>query len=99
MPTTISKSVGTPGNLEILASLELSLIHRFPVVLLDMNGTFMFDGDRFGPGESYAATCRALGGTLPDEVVNVAPKPPRAGLSSTRAAAHPLTHTSLAMFS
>lgn len=52
--------------------MELSLIHRFPVVLLDMNGTFMFDGDRFGPGESYAATCRALGGTLPDEVVNAA---------------------------
>ena len=27
-----------------------------------MNGTFMFGGDRFGPGQDYAATYRALGG-------------------------------------
>ena len=35
---------------------------RFTVVLLDMNGTVMFGGDRFGPGQDFAATYRALGG-------------------------------------
>ncbi len=31
-------------------------------VLLDMNGTFMFQGDRFGTDQDYAATYRTLGG-------------------------------------
>lgn len=34
----------------------------FRVVLLDMNGTFMFGGDRFGLDEDYAATYRTIGG-------------------------------------
>ena len=37
-------------------------LDQFPVVLLDMNGTFMFGHDRFGPNEDYYATYRALGG-------------------------------------
>jgi HAD superfamily hydrolase (TIGR01509 family) len=32
------------------------------VLLLDMNSTFMFGEDRFGPAENFAATYRALGG-------------------------------------
>lgn len=35
-------------------------LDRFSVLLLDMNGTFMFGQDRFGPEEDYAATYRAL---------------------------------------
>ncbi len=38
------------------------MISRFAVVLLDMNGTFMFGGDRFGPEQDFAATYHALGG-------------------------------------
>jgi HAD superfamily hydrolase (TIGR01549 family) len=38
------------------------MLSRFAVVLLDMNGTFMFGGDRFGPEQDFAATYRALGG-------------------------------------
>jgi putative hydrolase of the HAD superfamily len=42
----------------------------FAGVLLDMNGTFMFGGDRFGPDQDYAATYRGLGGRrLEAEVV------------------------------
>ncbi len=37
-------------------------LSRYAGVLLDMNGTFMFGGDRFGPEQDYAATYRALGG-------------------------------------
>lgn len=37
-------------------------LDRFGVILLDLNGTFMFGMDRFGPGEDYHATYRALGG-------------------------------------
>jgi FMN phosphatase YigB (HAD superfamily) len=37
-------------------------LDRFRVVLLDLNGTFMFGEDRFGPGEDFAATYRSLGG-------------------------------------
>ena len=46
------------------------LLDRFPVLLLDMNRTFMFGADRFGPDEDYAATYRNLGGTLPPEQVH-----------------------------
>ena len=38
------------------------ILNRSNVVLLDMCGTFMFGHDRFGPGEDYARTYRALGG-------------------------------------
>lgn len=40
----------------------MGVLDRFKVVLLDMNGTFMFGEDRFGPGEDFAATYRMLGG-------------------------------------
>ncbi len=42
---------------------------QFRAILLDMNGTFMFGHDRFGPGAGYAATYGALGGgaLLPEE--------------------------------
>ncbi len=40
------------------------------VVLLDMNSTFMFGEDRFGPGEDYAATYRRLHGGRADARVN-----------------------------
>jgi len=35
---------------------------RYPVLMLDMNGTFMFGQDRFGPLQDYHATYLALGG-------------------------------------
>src|SRR5438094_9055623 len=38
------------------------LLSRYTGVLLDMNGTFMFGGDRFGPEQDFAATYHALGG-------------------------------------
>lgn len=38
------------------------LIDRYPVILLDMNGTFMFGEDRFGAEEDFFASYRALGG-------------------------------------
>ena len=39
-------------------------------VLLDMNGTFMFGGDRFGDRQDYATTYKKLGGqNLSDDVV------------------------------
>lgn len=44
-----------------------SILDRFSVVLLDMNSTFMFDEDRFGPEQDYAATYRSFGGTLSAE--------------------------------
>jgi FMN phosphatase YigB (HAD superfamily) len=39
----------------------LTLDH-FRVVLLDLNGTFMFGQDRFGPREDFARTYRSVGG-------------------------------------
>ncbi len=51
--------------------LATDILARFPAVLLDMNGTFVFGGDRFGPDQDYAATYRALGGSrLAKEVVH-----------------------------
>ncbi len=44
-------------------SLAGDILTRFRAVLLDMNGTFLFGGDRFGPGQDYAATYRNLGGS------------------------------------
>jgi FMN phosphatase YigB (HAD superfamily) len=41
--------------------------------LLDLNGTFMFGQDRFGPEENFAATYHAMGGkTLPAAAVAAA---------------------------
>ena len=37
-------------------------LDEFPVLLLDMNSTFMFGEDRFGPAEDFGATYRAVGG-------------------------------------
>ena len=49
------------------------ILSRFGAVLLDMNGTLMFGGDRFGPDQDYAATYRSLGGSrLAPEVVQAA---------------------------
>ncbi|NDJ20624.1 HAD-IA family hydrolase [Nostoc sp. B(2019)] len=49
----------------------MNLLERFKVVLLDMNGTFMFGGDRFSESEDYAKTYRAIGGQkLTDSTVN-----------------------------
>ena len=50
----------------------MSFLAPFPVLLLDMNGTFMFSGDRFGPEQDYAATYGQLGGTrAADRVVGL----------------------------
>lgn len=38
------------------------MLSKFSVALLDVNGTFMFGEDRFGPGQDYAATYARLGG-------------------------------------
>lgn len=43
------------------------LLAEFEVVLLDMNGTFMFGHDRFGDGEDYGAYFKEIGGMLPGE--------------------------------
>jgi FMN phosphatase YigB (HAD superfamily) len=40
----------------------MRLLDKFPVLLLDMNGTFMFGEDRFGTGEDFHATYRSIGG-------------------------------------
>jgi len=37
--------------------------NRFEIILLDLNGTFMFQHDRFGPDQDYARAYRAHGGT------------------------------------
>lgn len=41
----------------------MAFLDRFSVLLLDMNGTFMFGHDRFGPDQDYFATYNALGGS------------------------------------
>jgi putative hydrolase of the HAD superfamily/5'-nucleotidase len=41
----------------------MSGLDHLDVLLLDLNGTFMFGHDRFGPGEDFAATYRRLGGS------------------------------------
>lgn len=48
----------TVGN-SVLAH---SILENFDVILLDVNGTFMFGQDRFGPDQDYATTYRQLGG-------------------------------------
>ncbi len=47
------------------------LLDNYQAVLLDMHQTFMFDVDRFGPEQNYAASYRQLGGgELSDDEVN-----------------------------
>jgi putative hydrolase of the HAD superfamily len=43
------------------------LLDHFSVLLLDMNSTFMFGEDNFGPDEDFHATYRAFGGSLLSE--------------------------------
>ena len=38
------------------------ILHSFSGLLLDLNGTFMFGQDRFGPNDDYYATYRSMGG-------------------------------------
>lgn len=40
----------------------MRFLDKFPALLLDMNGTFMFGEDRFGAGEDFHATYRSVGG-------------------------------------
>lgn len=40
----------------------MAFLDPFDVILLDLNGTFMFGHDRFGPEQDYHATYRACGG-------------------------------------
>ncbi len=40
----------------------MGVLDSFQVILLDMNGTFMFGGDRFSEREDFATTYYALGG-------------------------------------
>lgn len=40
------------------------ILDHFSVLLLDLNSTFMFGEDRFGPEEDFHATYRSLGGTV-----------------------------------
>jgi putative hydrolase of the HAD superfamily len=53
--------------------MTVSYIHRFQAIVFDMNGTFMFGGDRFGPEQDYYGTYRASGGgRLAREAVHAA---------------------------
>ncbi len=40
----------------------MTFLDHFSAILLDMNGTFVFDHDRFGPAEDYFATYLRVGG-------------------------------------
>lgn len=42
--------------------LESNALPHFSGVLLDVNGTFIFGEDRFGPDQDYYATYSNLGG-------------------------------------
>lgn len=48
------------------------MLDKFDLLLLDLNGTFMFDQDRFGPEESYFETYVKCGGIgLSEQEVDV----------------------------
>ena len=49
-------------SVRFLALMTDRFLDRFKVILLDLNGTFMFGQDRFGPTENFAATYRGSGG-------------------------------------
>lgn len=46
------------------------MLERFSTILLDMNQTFMFGADRFGPNEDYSIVYRQLGGQIESKRVN-----------------------------
>jgi hypothetical protein len=49
----------------------MRLLDKFSVLLLDMNGTFMFSQDRFGEAEDFYGTYRSVGGSrLPSAEVS-----------------------------
>lgn len=53
--------------------MSVRYIDRFQAIVFDMNGTFMFEGDRFGPEQDYYGTYRAYGGDrLSREAVHAA---------------------------
>lgn len=61
--TTIDPELGTGGC--------PNLLQQFDLLLLDLNGTFMFGQDRFGPEQKYFSTYRENGGRiLPAFIVN-----------------------------
>jgi hypothetical protein len=46
------------------------MIDEFSTILLDMNQTFMFGGDRFGATEDYSVVYHQLGGMMKPSRVN-----------------------------
>jgi FMN phosphatase YigB (HAD superfamily) len=46
------------------------MIDQFSTILLDMNDTFMFGADKFGPDKDYALVYHQLGGTIEQSRVN-----------------------------
>jgi hypothetical protein len=46
------------------------MIEQFSTVLLDMNDTFMFGADKFGPGQDYSLIYQQLGGRMEPSRVN-----------------------------
>ena len=46
------------------------MLDRFSTILLDMNDTFMFGADQFGPTKDYSIVYRQLGGTIESPRVN-----------------------------
>ena len=64
-PTSRSSGRIAAAPLSLIVGTEemnARFIDDFEVILLDVGNTFMFGGDRFGKGEDYHATYRALGG-------------------------------------
>lgn len=60
----------------------MRFLDQFDVVLLDLNGTFMFGEDRFGPTEDFYATYQAAGGRrLSPEALNTIVRSTCAGLA------------------
>ncbi|WP_078120498.1 HAD family hydrolase [Thiosocius teredinicola] len=74
MSGVASVAVSDQGDTDVISARAntRALIEEKKVLLLDMNGTFMFGEDRFGPDEDYAAHYAALGGELPARQVNAA---------------------------
>jgi putative hydrolase of the HAD superfamily len=59
------------GTEELSERRNIVPLDQFRVFLLDMNSTFMFGEDRFGPTEDFRAAYRAAGGSaLPPEEVS-----------------------------
>lgn len=50
----------------------MSFLNQFDVILLDLNGTFVFGHDRFGPEQDYFTTYQAQGGTRLDRAAVIA---------------------------